>query len=178
MSHAGVLVILATLLAAAIAPESSSWTNAAPVATPGFDVLGETPGSVPLSVLIENRGDAADRLVGGTTPVAARIEVHHARLDDGVRVMLPALNGLEIPPGNFRVFEPESGHLMLIGLTEDLVQGETFPLTLHFANAGDVTVSVRVRRKVDAAGIPKAAPAVAGEIAVSLASAPPAPAAP
>ena len=42
---------------------------------------------------------------------------------------------------------------MLVGLRQDLVQGRAFPLTLIFSRAGDVTVTARVRRKVDASGI-------------------------
>jgi copper(I)-binding protein len=35
-------------------------------------------------------------------------------------------------------------HLMLMGLAEKLEEGNTFPLTLSFENAGDITVEVSV----------------------------------
>lgn len=66
---------------------------------------------------------------------------------------------------------------MLLGLRRDLAQGETFPLTLRFARAGEMTVTARVRRKVDAAAVSPVPTVVSGDISVSLASAPPAPAA-
>ena len=65
---------------------------------------------------------------------------------------------------------------MLYGLLVDLVQGRTFPLTLHFARAGDVTVTARVRRKLDAAGVTPFPPVMADDLSISLISAPPAPA--
>ncbi len=148
-----------------------------PAATPISRILGETPGDVPVSLVIENRGPSADRLLGGSTPMARSVEAHQSRLEHGVRIMLPAPEGILIPANAIRILEPESDHLMVIGLREDLIQGETFALSLHFANAGEVTTTGRVRRKVDAAGVEPLPPAISGEITISLVSAPPAPAA-
>jgi hypothetical protein len=50
-------------------------------------------------------------------------------------------------------------------------------LTLDFERAGQIAVTVRVRRKVDAAGVPPIPPVAVGDLAISLVSAPPAPAA-
>jgi copper(I)-binding protein len=106
--------------------------------------------------------------------VAERVEIHQTRLVNGRRemVLLPA--GLIIPPTSTLVLEPGSSHLMLVGLRQDLVQGRTFPLTLYFSQAREVTVMARVRRKVDAAGITPFPPVVTGDLWISLASAPPA----
>jgi copper(I)-binding protein len=132
-------------------------------------------GAVPVSMLIRNDGDEADRLLGGTSPVAARIEPHRTRLVRGQREMTALPDGIVIPPGDAIVLEPGADHLMLIGLREPLIQGRTFPLTLRFARAGNVTVQARVRRRVDAAGITPFPPMTLGELSVSMASAPPAP---
>jgi copper(I)-binding protein len=35
---------------------------------------------------------------------------------------------------------------MLISLLRDLAPGDSFPLTLNFQNAGDITVEVEVRQ--------------------------------
>ena len=69
----------------------------------------------------------------------------------------------------------ERDHLALVGLRRPLAQGETFPLTLRFAQAGEVTVAGRVRRRLDAAGVAPIPPATAGSLTVTLVSAPPAP---
>ena len=84
------------------------------------------------------------------------------------------LGGLVIPAGTTLTLEPGSSHLSLIGLQTDLVQGDVFPLTLHFDRAGEVTVVTRVRRKVDAAGIAAIPPVAVGDLILELASAPPA----
>ncbi len=70
--------------------------------------------------------------------------------------------------------EPGTSHLALVGLRTDLVQGETFPLTLRFERAGEVIVIARVRRRVDAAGIEPLPIVTLGDLTIVLASAPPA----
>jgi copper(I)-binding protein len=145
-----------------------------PLATPAIDCEVEMLDAVPVALVIHNSGNVEDRLLGGDTTVAERVDLHHTRLNHGRREMLNSPDGLAIPGGATAVFESGSDHVMLVGLQTDLVQGESFPLTLHFAQAGDVTVAARVRRKVDAAGIIPIPPVVAGDLSVSLASAPPA----
>lgn len=136
----------------------------------------ESTDAVPVSMVIRNAGDDDDRLLGGSTPVARRIDVHRTHLVDGRREMQPVPGGLSIPADGSLILEPAASHLMLIGLQTDLVQGETFPITLRFAHAGEVTVTARVRRRVDAAGLTPIPTVVMGDLSLALASAPPAPA--
>ena len=52
---------------------AKAWSRATPAAAPvGAGYLALT-----------NRGAQADRLIGGSTEVAARIEIHEMRMDDG-----------------------------------------------------------------------------------------------
>lgn len=176
------LSLLALTTLVAVGPESLSNVHvvfsleATPVpALPINDGLALTD-AVPVSLVIRNDGDDADWLVGGSTPVARRIEVHRTRLVDGQHEMQPVPGGLSIPAKGTIILEPGASHLMLLGLQTDLVQGETFPLTLRFARAGKVTVTARVRRRVDAAGLTPFPPVVVGALSLALASAPPAPA--
>ena len=138
------------------------------------DCLG-TDG-VPVSLSIENAGEDDDRLLGASTPIARCVTIDDTRLIRGRphRIRMPG--GLVIPGEVTITLEPGTSHLRLFGLQADLIQGETFPLTLDFDRAGPVTVVARVRRKVDAAGATPLPPVSAGELTVALASAPPAPA--
>jgi copper(I)-binding protein len=145
------------------------------VATPVTQTLNETPGNVPVSMLVRNVGSLDDVLLGASSPIADRVELHHSPLVAGVRVMEPLNEGVIIPAGSMTIFEPESDHLMLIGTRQPLVQGDRFPITLRFQRAGEVSVTGRVRRKVDAAGVTPIPPVTAGDLEISLVSAPPAP---
>lgn len=168
-------LIAALLLIGLPLADSALSAPPSPAASPVPMAPGELIGAVPVSMTIANSGDSAETLIGGFTPVAERVELHTTRLIDGQREMQLALSGIVIPPRTTRILEPGAAHLMLVGLREGLVQGHEFPLTLVFQDGGAVTVQVRVRRKVDAAGLTPIPPVVAGNLRVWLASAPPAP---
>ncbi len=153
---------------------ASETVRPALIATPVAIPSSEMASAVTVALTIHNDGQVADQLIGGETPVAERVEVHQTRLVDGRREMDLLSDGLVIPPATTLVLEPGSSHLMLVGLRQDLVQGRTFPLTLYFSRTGTVTVTARVRRKVDAAGITPFPPVVAGDLSISLVSVPPA----
>lgn len=51
---------------------------------------------------------------------------------------------IELPAGHEVEFAPGGYHVMLIGLTRELVAGDTFELTLHFEHAADLTIQVHV----------------------------------
>lgn len=157
-------------------PAPSLRPRGTPVGTPSAFGSFDIAGVVPISLVIQNAGDD-DRLLSGATPVASRVTLHQTRLVDGRREMAPVLDGIGVPAGETLYLEAATSHLMLVGLRTDLVQGQTFPLTLRFERAGEVEVMVRIRRKVDAAGVAPIPPVVAGDLQISLASAPPAPAA-
>lgn len=144
---------------------------ALPANTPAW----ETRDEVPVSLLVRNDGRMDDRLLGGSTPVAESVAVRRAFLVNGRRVTAPATQGILIPAEATMILEPGTSHLALFGLRTDLVQGQTFPLTLRFERAGEVTVTARVRRRVDAAGITPLPEASVDDLIIALASAPPAP---
>ena len=93
---------------------------------------------------IVNTGDAADRLVGGSTPAAGKLEIHEMSMDGGVMKMRPLPKGLEIKPGQTVEFKPGSYHLMFVGLKEPFEQGKHVKGTLQFEKAGAVEVEYAV----------------------------------
>src|SRR5262245_28143754 len=48
---------------------------------------------------ITNKGRTADRLIGGSSPAASRIEIHEITTVDGATKTRPLDGGLEIKPG-------------------------------------------------------------------------------
>src|SRR3954462_14281291 len=66
---------------------------------------------------IINTGAAPDRLVGGSTEVAGKFEIHEMSTDDGVMKMRMLGNGIEIKPGQTVEFKPGSYHLMFVGIS-------------------------------------------------------------
>lgn len=94
---------------------------------------------------ITNSAKSADTLTGGSSPIAARVEVHTMSMDGGVMRMRPLKDGLALPAGQTVALKPGSLHIMLTGLKRPLKRGETVPVTLSFAKAGKVTVQFAVQ---------------------------------
>jgi periplasmic copper chaperone A len=93
---------------------------------------------------ITNTGKAADRLIGGSLPVATSVEVHQMSMSDGVMKMRKMDRGLEIKPGQTVELKPGGYHLMFNGLREGLKQGQTIKGTLQFEKAGSIEVEFQV----------------------------------
>ncbi len=98
---------------------------------------------------IANKGTSPDRLIGGTSEVAGRFEVHEMAMNQGVMTMRP-LNGLDIAPGQTVEFKPGSLHIMFMDLKRPLAKGERVKATLMFERAG----RVEVEYVVEALGAP------------------------
>jgi periplasmic copper chaperone A len=94
---------------------------------------------------IENKGSTPDRLIGGSTDAASKIEVHEMAMKDGVMTMRLLDNGLTIDPGKTVKLAPGGYHLMMFDLKDQLKQGDTVPVTLKFEKAGEVKVSLAVQ---------------------------------
>jgi hypothetical protein len=86
-----------------------------------------------------------DTLTGVTTPVAATADLHETINDHGVMKMRPVAS-LTIEPGKPVTLAPGGYHIMLMGLKQALKQGESFPVTLNFAKAGQVTATAMVEK--------------------------------
>jgi len=93
---------------------------------------------------ITNNGTAADRLIGGTSPIAGRFEIHEMSMDNGVMKMRPLKNGLEIKAGDSVELKPGSYHIMLLDLKGPVSKGDQVKGTLTFEKAGSVDVAYKV----------------------------------
>jgi periplasmic copper chaperone A len=94
---------------------------------------------------ITNAGSTPDRLVGGSFPLAGRVEVHEMSLDGTIMRMKPVTGGLEVKPGETVELKPGGYHLMFMDLKEPLKEGQSLKGTLVFEKAGTVEVTYTVR---------------------------------
>jgi copper(I)-binding protein len=86
-----------------------------------------TPGGAKVAggyLTIVNTGPAADRLLSASTEIASKVEIHEMAVNDGVMTMRPVEGGLPIEPGRTVKFAPGGLHLMIVGLTAPLVEGD------------------------------------------------------
>jgi copper(I)-binding protein len=108
-------------------------------ATPG----GAKTGAAYLTLV--NKSDATDQLLGASTPAADKVQFHSTTEENGVSRMRE-MQVVDLPPRAKVTFDPRAMHMMLVGLKQPLREGQTFPLTLTFAKAGKVDVTVPVAK--------------------------------
>lgn len=85
-----------------------------------------------------------DRLVSVTSSVSGLAQVHEMKVESNMMMMRELTDGLSLPAGTAVALAPGGNHIMLMGVAEPLVTGDTVPLTLTFANARPVELVARV----------------------------------
>jgi copper(I)-binding protein len=94
-------------------------------------------------VTLENSGPD-DRLIAAESPAAERVEIHDMTFDKGVMKMREAKEGLPIARGGSLALKPRGAHLMLIRPRTKLSEGQTVKVTLRFAHAPALELSLPV----------------------------------
>lgn len=114
---------------------AEAWTRATP---PGAEVAA-------FYLTVDNGADTPDELLSATSPRCAMAELHRSEVVDDLMQMGPATaQDLTVDAGQEMVFEPTGLHVMCMGMTEPIVDGDQIELTLEFANAGRVVTTVTV----------------------------------
>jgi copper(I)-binding protein len=109
-----------------------------------------TPPGIPMGAIylaIDNGSAKTDRLLKLSTPIATGAAVHRTEVLDGVSRMREVAV-LHVGAGERIEFKPGGHHVMLTGLVEPLVEGQTFELELVFEVAGARKVKVVVRKPI------------------------------
>ena len=107
-----------------------------------------------IDVVVTNDSDTPDRLIAARTDVAARVELHtHIEDGEGVMRMIEVEDGFEVPAGGEAVLKRGGQHVMMMGLNQSLLQGESIEITLTFENAGDMVLTVPIdNERLDMSG--------------------------
>lgn len=92
---------------------------------------------------VRNGGKTPDTLLSVQSPVAATAEIHATTTENGIMTMAPA-GPMNIDPGGTLLLAPGGLHVMMKDLSKPLVRGETVEITLTFAKAGEVELTVPV----------------------------------
>jgi len=141
--HEKVLLALALLLPAFMAQAGDIH-----VLQPWSQELPPNAPSVAAYFVIRNDGNSGDRLLSVDSPIAGNAEVHQSMNSDGM-MQMAHVEAVNIGPSEQASFQPMGYHVMLLDLKDrsQLQDGGQFPLTLHFEQAGDITVQVLVKKQ-------------------------------
>lgn len=101
---------------------------------------------------ITNTGETDDTLIAVTVAedVAGTVQLHQMAMDDGVMRMSQVEGGIAVPAGETVVLQSGGLHVMFMRLPDGLQEGESFPATLTFAQAGEVEVVFKVETRGEA----------------------------
>lgn len=96
---------------------------------------------------LRNSGRQPDRLIGASTPAAARVEIHESVIDNAGVMRMREIGSIDLAPRKeVRPRHQGQLHLMLIDLKAPLENGGRFPIRLRFEHSGEVEVMVWVQQ--------------------------------
>lgn len=99
-------------------------------------------------MVLKNETGQDDRLIGARSDLDGMIQLHsHTQDANGVMMMGEIEGGVVVPAGESHSFARGGDHLMFMGLSAPLDQGQEVPVTLIFETAGDVVVIFPVDRE-------------------------------
>ena len=108
-------------------------------------VSGESATSAAIFMTLTNHSIEDDRLLSVTTDAAKRAELHTHSMDaNGVMHMGEVTEGFPIAGMETHLLDRGGDHIMLLGLTKPLKQGDIVSLTLTFARGEQLVVDVAV----------------------------------
>jgi copper(I)-binding protein len=94
-------------------------------------------------------GGAPDKLLGASSEVAGRVELHTMEMEGDV-MRMREVGTIEVPAGKTVELKPGGLHIMFMDLKKPLANGSSFPLTLRFEKAGEMKINVQVQSKAPA----------------------------
>lgn len=110
-------------------------------------VYAYAPGgkSAGVFMVIVNPTDTDDRLVDVRSDAAPKVELHETVVaDNGVAKMMHAEQGFPVPAGGQLKLARGGKHIMLMGLSAPLTQGQELIVTLVFETAGEIEITAIV----------------------------------
>ncbi len=97
-------------------------------------------------MIIANEGDVDEELLSVESEVAEKVELHEME-QQGEMMRMRRVDSIVIGPGEDVALEPGGLHVMLIGLTREIKEGDTVEFKLTFESGANLTVSAPVKKR-------------------------------
>lgn len=94
---------------------------------------------------IDNPTDNDAVIVNATSPLAGRIELHTHSVDEAGIMRMRRVPEMVVKAKNTMTLKPGSLHIMLFDLADNIEVGQSYPLTLTFDDATNMTIDVVVK---------------------------------
>lgn len=104
---------------------------------------GQDSGSIQFSIATQKES----RLVGVSSPVAGKVELHSMSHENGMMEMRP-VESIALPAGKTVDLAASGKHVMLIGLKQPLKAGDSVPFTLTVQYADKSKATIKANAEV------------------------------
>jgi copper(I)-binding protein len=106
-------------------------------------VRATVPGQQSTGAFLKITSSTDSKLVSVQSPVARTVQMHHSTMQNEVMRMDP-VESVALPVGKTVVFDPDSYHVMLIGVYAQVKEGDKVPLilTVEGVNGKKETITV------------------------------------
>lgn len=84
------------------------------------------------------------KIISASSPAAKNVEIHTMEMDKDVMKMRQ-ITSLDLPAGKAVELKPGSYHVMLLGLTAQIKEGDVIPLTLTVEGKDKKTQTIEVK---------------------------------
>ncbi|MBK0375745.1 MULTISPECIES: copper chaperone PCu(A)C [Streptomyces] len=91
-------------------------------------------------LVVQNTGDAGDRLTSVTSPLSDDVTIHETK-----NQKMRKVSSFDVPAGGELDLERGGNHIMFMKLKQKPQQGEKVSVELHFEKAGPITVDLPVK---------------------------------
>ncbi|ARF62991.1 MULTISPECIES: copper chaperone PCu(A)C [Streptomyces] len=91
-------------------------------------------------LVVQNTGDAGDRLTSVTSPLSDDVTIHETK-----NQKMRKVSSFDVPAGGELDLERGGNHIMFMKLKQKPQQGEKVSVELHFEKAGLITVDLPVK---------------------------------
>ncbi|HWR76929.1 MAG TPA: copper chaperone PCu(A)C [Thiobacillus sp.] len=142
----------ATFAAALLISAASLPAWAANISVSDVWARATMPGQQVSGAYMQIQADADARLVGVSSPVVPRVEVHEMKMDGNV-MRMREVKAVDLPKGKTVSLEPGGFHIMLMNLPKPIAAGDLIPLTLVVESGGKrQTVEVKAEARAPMGG--------------------------
>ncbi len=145
-----IVSLMIIILSACTSPVANENTSPIEISNAWVRAVGDmnsmgNQSATALFLTIQNNADAPDMLLEAKSDVAKMVQIHLSEIDANGVASMHEVEGVEIPANGIAELKPGSYHIMLMGLKQEIKEGDMITFTLVFQNAGSITIEAPVK---------------------------------
>ena len=108
-------------------------------------IRGTVPQQTATGAFMLLTAQESSRLIGASSPAARSVEIHEMKMEENHVMRMRQIPELALPAGKVVELKPGGYHIMMMGLKQQMKEGDTVPITLEVETAGKQRKAVEVQ---------------------------------